>query len=62
MDDELRYDGLGDENFFEQVGKWKPDGKAPVRKRAADAVRAIADLPTRGGRGARRKNKSMRRQ
>lgn len=47
MDEDLRFDGLGDENFFQQVGEWKPDAKAPVRQRTADAAREIAQLPTR---------------
>ncbi len=28
MDDDLRYDGLGDENFLQQARDWKPDAKA----------------------------------
>lgn len=47
MDDDLRYDGLGDENFFEQVRDWKPDVKAETRKRVAEKVRSTDDLPPR---------------
>lgn len=47
MDEDLRYDGLGDENFFEQVREWQPDEKAAVRRRVAQNARELSKLSRR---------------
>jgi DNA helicase HerA-like ATPase len=57
MDDDLRYDGLGDENFIQQVNEWRPDEKATVRQRVAQNAREIARLPTRRKKGMKRNSR-----
>jgi hypothetical protein len=51
MDEDLIYTDLGDENFLEQVAKWKPDKHAPVRARVAERVEQLAALPERRPKG-----------
>lgn len=41
MDKELLATEIGDENFFEQVGKWKPDPKSAKRATLAQATATV---------------------
>ena len=56
MDTDLIFDGLGDENFFEQVKTWKPDKHAKVRESVAGKLDQLSKLPER--RAAGKKTKS----
>jgi DNA helicase HerA-like ATPase len=52
MDEDLQSSTVGDENFFEQAEKWKPDAKAGLRERAADIAERLD-----GPRAKRRKRR-----
>jgi hypothetical protein len=56
MDQDLVYDGLGDENFLEQVKAWKPDKHAPMRERVAAKLQQLSKLPDRRSGGKRIKS------
>lgn len=47
MDEDLIFDGLGDENFLQQVKAWKPDKHAKVRERVAGKLEQLSKLPDR---------------
>jgi hypothetical protein len=51
MDEDLKYTGLGDENFLAQARDWKPDPHAPVRERVASRLQALEALPDRRPKG-----------
>jgi len=51
MDEDLVYDGLGDENFLQQAKSWKPDKDAPVRERVAGRFQQLSKLPDRRPKG-----------
>jgi hypothetical protein len=54
MDEDLVYDGIGDEDFLNQAQTWKPDKHAPVRERAATRFQHLSNLPERRPKGGRR--------
>lgn len=47
MDDDLRYDELGDENFIQQAKMWTPDVHAKTRQRVAEKLAVVKKIPRR---------------
>jgi hypothetical protein len=41
MDDELLATEIGDEDFFEQAGDWKPDAKASAREQLKQSIAKV---------------------
>ena len=44
MDEDLIYEGLGDENFLAQARNWKPDAKAKTRASVAAKLRKLGPV------------------
>jgi DNA helicase HerA-like ATPase len=53
MDEDLIFDGLGDENFLQQAKGWKPDKGASVRERVAGKLQRLSQLPERRPKGGK---------
>ncbi len=47
MDNDLIFDGLGDENFLAQARAWKPDGKAKTRASVDAKLSKLRQIPER---------------
>lgn len=61
MDEELLASEIGDEDFFEQANRWRPDAHTTTRSAISESMRRVAKIRKKPQRGARESQTGTRR-